>query len=537
MSTMSKFIHDAATRKAIDLIHKGYSLFITGKAGTGKTMLLRKIVSELEHDKKVAIAAPTGVAAKNAGGVTLHSLFRLPLSIYLPGHSVPKLHNQSPQKKAFLRQLDLLIIDEVSMVRCDVLDMVDKVLKKCRGNQEPFGGLQVVMFGDLRQLMPVAKDEEEKELRDYYESLYFFSSKVMESCNIPMLELTTVHRQNDSSFIGMLNNIRDGILTRQDSIALNKRIKYNFYPSDSEHYIRLTTHKWKAKWYNNKRMLELPSEERIYDGSIEGFYSYLDLPADMHLTLKKGARVMFVANDNETGQYVNGTLGVVESLGDNKITVFTDEGNLIHVGCREWINYDYRINKTTKEVEQYRVGAYVQFPLKLAWAITIHKSQGLTFDRAVIDAGKSFAPGQVYVALSRCRTLDSIVLASRITQDVVSIDPIVEDYIDNVERIDLNADYPVFDEEIEAEIDDELQVIVQVIPEEETPTFTSPFPPFSLATQIFKCIYERGPIKAKDIANILGKTRRDINSELTYIVEPTGLVSKSEDYFWSYVGK
>ena len=531
---MGQFIHDAATRKAIDLIKKGYSLFITGKAGTGKTMLLRKIVSGLESYKKIAITAPTGVAAKNAGGVTLHSLFRLPLSFYLPGHAMSNLYRQSPQKNAFLRQLDLLIIDEVSMVRCDIMDMVDKVLKKCRGNDEPFGGLQVIMSGDLRQLMPVAKAEDEEKLLEYYKSLYFFTSRVMETCDIPMLELTTVHRQNDSSFIRMLNNIREGKLTRQDSIALNKRIQYGFYPSDNEHYIRLTTHKWKAKRYNDKRMSELPSAERIYEGSIEGFYSFLDLPAETHLSLKKGARVMFVANDNENGQYVNGTLGVIKNLGDNSITVLTDEGNLIHVGCREWINYDYRINKTTKEVEQYRIGAYVQFPLKLAWAITIHKSQGLTFDRAIIDAGKSFAPGQVYVALSRCRTLESIVLASRITQKAVSIDPVVEDYIDSVEKIDLDADYPPFGEETEGEDDDELQVIY-FTDSEESPTFSSPFPPFSLATRILKCIYERGPIKAKDIANILGKSRKEINSELTFTIEPHGIVSKSEDYYWSYV--
>ncbi len=432
---MTDFIHDKYTLKAIEVAHEGRSFFITGKAGTGKTMLLHKIVEEEKsYGKKIAVCAPTGVAAKNAGGVTIHSLLKVPISIYIPGHKVYKLFNLSDEERLIVRMLDMLIIDEVSMVRCDLIDMVDEILRHYRDNEEPFGGLQVIMFGDLRQLMPVVTEEDWNELGKYYKAAYFFCSKVIMGMRMPMLELTKVYRQSDTKFISLLNRVREGILTDNDERLLKTKYKKDFEVSDTLHYIRLTTHRSKAWKYNKSKLEQLRGNEQEYKAYIDGYYPKEDYPNDYYLRLKVNARVMFIAND-KSGRYVNGTLGTVEYADDDSIVVCTDEGKIIDVYRTTWEIYHYKINRVRKEVERTLLGSFTQYPLQLAWAVTIHKSQGLTFEKVIIDAGRAFTYGQVYVALSRCKTLEGIVLTSRITPEVVTSDPLVLEYMQLVEHI------------------------------------------------------------------------------------------------------
>ncbi len=433
---MIEFIQDEYTKKAIASVREGRSLFITGKAGTGKTMLLHKIVEEEKlRGRNIAVCAPTGVAAKHAGGVTIHSFLKVPISIYIPGHKLSKLFNLSHEDVLIVNKIDMMIIDEVSVVRCDLIDMVDEILSYYRRSAEPFGGLQMIMFGDLRQLMPVATEEDWSELGKYYKASYFFCSDVIRKMRLPMLELTKVHRQSDSKFISMLNRIRDGVLRDEDERLLKTKYRKDFEPGDSQRYIRLTTHNHKARRYNFSRLEDLPGPEFEYKAFIDGYYPKEEYPNDYVLRLKERARVMFIANDNKNSQYVNGTLGTGVYADEDSIIVNTDDGKQVNVCRTKWDFYRYRINRERKEVERNLLGSFTQYPLRLAWAVTIHKSQGLTFDREIIDAGRAFTYGQVYVALSRCRTLDGIVLTSRITQDVVSTDPLVLEYMQLVEHI------------------------------------------------------------------------------------------------------
>ena len=433
---MTEFVHDKYTRKALQLVDEGLSFFITGKAGTGKTMLLRQIVSEQRaRHRNVLVCAPTGIAAKHAGGSTLHSQFRLPISIYIPGHRMRDLFNQSSAEIEVIRKLDLLIIDEVSMVRCDLMDMLDSVLRYHRSSTKPFGGIQVVMFGDMKQLMPVAEDEDEEKLLKHYRSLYFFSSEVVSEMKLPMLELITVHRQNAVDFISLLNDVREGRLSYSDERRLRAKYNKKFNPGAYSNYIRLTTHKSAARKYNQEELDGIRKTEYTYTAWKEGFFPWQDYPTEKELKLKVGARVMFVANDNQGKQYVNGTLGVVTFLSDDCIQVKKDNGEVVDVKKSSWDFYRHRVNRERKEIERQVLGTFHQYPLKLAWAITIHKSQGQTFDRVVIDAGRAFAYGQVYVALSRCRTFDGIVFATPVTPEIVKIDPLVVEYTQLVPHI------------------------------------------------------------------------------------------------------
>lgn len=431
---MAEFKYDDYSLLAIETIRNGKSLFITGKAGTGKTMLLKQIVKEFKSKRKLAVCAPTGVAANHAGGVTLHSFFKLPIGLYLPGHKMEGLFDLNATQIKTVKALQMLIIDEVSMVRCDTMDMIDKVLQHYRNNDKPFGGLQVVLIGDLRQLMPVVKEEEWDKLKKHYAASYFFCSKVMEKCALPMLELKTIHRQSDIDFVKLLNNLREGKLDHEDERILKTRYKPDFSPADSAHYIRLTTHRSKSYLMNNERLEILGGKAHNYKGFIEGFVPKQDFPADWVLTLKIGARVMFIANDNRNSLFFNGTLGTVVRLED-EIVVRTDEGKTITVTKHKWDFYSYRVNNTTKEVERILLGTFYQYPLRLAWAITIHKSQGLTFDRVVIDAGRAFTYGQVYVALSRCRKLAGMTLVSPVTKSSIEIDPVITQYLQSVKQI------------------------------------------------------------------------------------------------------
>ena len=422
--------------KAIELVMEGKSLFITGKAGTGKTQLLKEIVSRLEAKKRyVAVTAPTGIAAHNADGVTLHSFLHLPLSPYLPGVKIPRLYDLNEDEVRVVRQLQVLIIDEVSMVRCDMMDAADDILRHYRNSKEPFGGVQVVMFGDLFQLMPVADEEEEEQLMEYYESLYFFGSKVMEELDYAMLELKKIYRQDKRSFVRLLNKIRWGRINAVTQEKLDRLFRRDYKVSEGSHQIILTTHNRKSKRINRQKLEAMEGQEWDYQAYTEGSFPSQEYPTNFHLNLKVGARVMFLRNSDD---YFNGMLGTVVALGDESIEVKADEnGRIIHVKRSTWDFNRYHLNTKTKELEVERVATFKQYPLKLAWAITIHKSQGLTFDEVVIDAGKAFAAGQVYVALSRCRRLDKIVLMSRITPKAVMMDQSVRGYLNSVKRVEV----------------------------------------------------------------------------------------------------
>lgn len=445
--------------KALELVMNGKSLFITGKAGTGKTTVLREIASKCRmENKNVVVLAPTGVAAKNAGGVTLHSFLHLPLGPYIPGMKMPNLYGLNKEEVRIVNRVDLLIIDEVSMVRCDLLDEIDDVLRHYRKNDKPFGGIQIVMFGDLYQLMPVASNDDWDKLREKYDSPYFFSSKALKKIDCPLFELKIIHRQDDRNFVTLLNNVRLGNVSSDELKELEGRYKKNFVPNDNDGYIRLTTHNWKSKSYNNKQLEKLQGTPYEYKAYIEDYFPVEDWPTNYILKLKLGARVMFVKNDNSHNQYVNGTLGTVKSLSDNSIVVRTDDGCDVAVKRHTWDYYRYQINKKTKEIEAVRCGSFKQYPLKLAWAVTIHKSQGLTFDKVVIDAGMAFTYGQVYVALSRCRKFHGIVLVSRITSKAIKTDPIVSEYMRIVKRIEIDG----------AEIDEPIKHLPLICGEERT---------------------------------------------------------------------
>lgn len=415
-------------RRAWDFIeHTGTSIFLTGKAGTGKTTFLRTIVER--STKQMVVVAPTGVAAINAGGVTIHSFFQLPLSPYVPGANIKKNFEFSKEKRKIIASMDLLVIDEISMVRSDLLDAIDSVLRRYRDHYKPFGGVQLLMIGDLAQLTPVVTPEDEVILRPYYDTPYFFGSKALQQISYVTIQLKKIYRQADSIFVELLNHIREGHPTADDLATLHKRYNPAFQPKATDGYIRLTTHNRMADEYNEHEMQRLNSRSFTYAAEIDGTFPEYSYPTAFHLTLKVGAQVMFIKND-VNGRYYNGKIGHVVALDKEKIMVrCIGEDNVIDVGMQEWENAKYAVNPDTHEIETDIQGVFRQYPLRLAWAITIHKSQGLTFEHAIIDAGQSFAPGQVYVALSRCRSLEGLVIASRINDSAIINDERVDNYI------------------------------------------------------------------------------------------------------------
>lgn len=415
-------------RNAWDFVeHTGISIFLTGKAGTGKTTFLRTLKER--SSKRSVIVAPTGVAAINAGGMTIHSFFQLPLSPFVPNASIRNRFDYSKEKRKIMRTLDLLIIDEISMVRSDVLDAIDSVLRRFREHDKPFGGVQLLMIGDLQQLTPVVTPEEEELLQHYYDTPYFFGSKALRSINYVTIELTHVYRQQDSTFITLLNNIREGKTTSADLQLLNERYNPTFQPEEGSDYIRLTTHNRMAESYNEEQLRNLPARACTFKAETDGNFPEFSYPADFNLTLKVGAQVMFIRNDNN-GQYYNGRIGHVTYVDNEKILVLCPgDDDAIEVQVETWENTKYTLNEQTKQIEAEVQGTFKQYPLRLAWAITIHKSQGLTFEHAIIDAQASFASGQVYVALSRCKTLEGLVLASPISNAAIINDSRVSDYI------------------------------------------------------------------------------------------------------------
>ena len=416
-------------RNAWDFVeHTGVSIFLTGKAGTGKTTFLHALARH--SAKTMIVVAPTGVAAVNAGGVTIHSFFQLPLSPFVPGAQQRDRYAFSKDKLKIVRALDLLVIDEISMVRADLLDAVDAALRKYRRSPLPFGGVQLLMIGDLQQLAPVVTPADEALLRPYYSSPYFFSSRALAQISYVTIQLTKVFRQQNERFVNLLNHVRAGKLTAEDRDMLSSRLSPDFKPATDSDFIRLTTHNAMADDYNAASLLRLPGHSRCYNARVKGNFPEISYPTAERLQLKKGAQVMFIKNDTEGNRYYNGRIGHVTALDDETVFVRCPGDNEdIEVVPQEWENAKYTVNTETNTIETSIEGIFSQLPLRLAWAVTIHKSQGLTFDHVIIDAGASFAPGQVYVALSRCRTLEGIVLATPIHESSLLPDATVADYI------------------------------------------------------------------------------------------------------------
>jgi len=429
------------------------NVFLTGKAGTGKTTFLKHIIKHTY--KNAIIAAPTGIAAINAGGVTLHSLFQLPFGAFIPDRNANANFTQNSKintpntlfkqlqlnstKRKLIQELELLIIDEVSMLRADLLDAIDTVLKSIRRkNNLPFGGVQVLFIGDLLQLPPVVKDDEWNYLKSYYKSAFFFDAQVLQNNKPLYIELDKIYRQADNEFISVLNNLRTNQITTKDIELLNKFYKPNFIATPNENYIQLTTHNHKADSLNKQELQKLNGESYFFKAEITGDFNEFAYPIDENLELKKGAQIMFIKNDPTGAQrFFNGKIGRISKIDSLKIEVeFEDNSKPVSVEKYEWQNIKYSLNELTNEIEEKIVGTYTQYPIKLAWAITIHKSQGLTFNKAIIDIGSAFAPGQVYVALSRLTSINGLVLASPINYESINIDETIKDFSNTKDSVE-----------------------------------------------------------------------------------------------------
>lgn len=420
---------DENLRRAWDFVERtGVSIFLTGKAGTGKTTFLKEVMKN--SAKTAVVVAPTGVAAINAGGVTIHSFFQISPAPYIPGAETRDNYAFSKHKLRVIRSIDLLVIDEISMVRADLLDAIDNALRKYRRDSRPFGGVQLLMIGDLQQLAPVVTPRDEEILRDHYSTPYFFGSRALSQIPYVTIRLEKVFRQQNLDFVELLNHVRDNRLTDSDRRMLNGRLNPAFIPDKESGYIRLTTHNSSADSYNENQLRKLPSNPVRYRAQIKGTFPELAYPTAEELVIKPGAQVMFVKNDTAAREYYNGLIGHVVRADDHSATIrVPGRQTPIEVTPQVWENSKYKVNEQTNTIETEVQGTFTQMPLRLAWAITIHKSQGLTFDRVIIDAGASFAPGQVYVALSRCRTLEGLVLATPIAEDSLRPDPAVAEYI------------------------------------------------------------------------------------------------------------
>lgn len=420
------------------------SIFLTGKAGTGKTTLLREIIATTH--KNTVVVAPTGIAALNAGGVTIHSMFQLPFSAFIPSYDeaskfteTVKFENKETLRRHFkmnnvkrnvICNMELLIIDEVSMLRADLLDAIDFMMQTVRRNSKTFGGVQVLFIGDLLQLPPVIRDEEWRTLRNYYKGKFFFHSHAIQQ-NPPLyIELSKIYRQTDDTFISVLNNLRNNQITPQDIQVLNEYVKPDFDLKNNPGYITLTTHNAKADSINEQAINDLAGNEFAFQPFIVGDFPEKIFPVEENLKLKVGAQVMFVKNDiSFEKRYFNGKMGIIKSLSPEEIFVhFPEENKTIEVEKYEWKNIRYKVNDLTKEVEEEVLGTFAHYPLKLAWAITVHKSQGLTFEKAALDVSQVFLPGQAYVALSRLTSLNGLILLSPLQMNGISNDQDVMDY-------------------------------------------------------------------------------------------------------------
>lgn len=411
------------------------NLFLTGRAGTGKTTFLRQLRDA--SPKRMVVLAPTGIAAINAQGSTLHSFFQLSFAPYVPGAKMQeqRTYKMNKEKIKLIQSLDLLVIDEISMVRADLLDAVDDALRRYRHSTRPFGGVQLLLIGDLQQLTPVVKEEEWALLSAYYPTPYFFSSQALRQTDYVTVELEKIYRQSDTHFLTLLNDVREAKATDQVLSELNKRYVPNFTPRKEEGYIRLVTHNRQAQQVNSHELEQLPTPAFTYQAQITGRFSDQAYPTDPILTLKQGAQVMFVKNDANKA-YFNGMIGEIVEINDHGFSVRPNStpDKLIYVQPEEWQNTRYALDPLTKDIKEEVEGTFTQYPVKLAWAITIHKSQGLTFERVMIDASGAFAHGQTYVALSRCKTLEGIILTSPIPPSAIIADKALDAFTADMQR-------------------------------------------------------------------------------------------------------
>jgi len=452
---MSNFATTEKAKLAAQFVNStNRHVFLTGKAGTGKTTFLRQL-SESTHKSHV-ILAPTGIAALNANGVTIHSQFLLPFGTFLPDRNLPmdlpggtnfytqqtliRRHPLNVKRRDVLRNIDLLIIDEVSMLRADLLDAIDARMRFVKRNyREPFGGVQLLMIGDMYQLPPIVKDHEWSKMRDYYRSQHFFEAVALRESGFVYVELDKIFRQQDDTFISLLNNLRNNVVTTADIQKLNEHyVDESDVPKD---VITITTHNRKADAINREALDNLKGETHYFEAEVEKDFPEHIFPVSESLELKEGARVMFVKNDAEGNAYYNGKLATVSTINDGDIEVIMDDDTEPYILKREtWENKRYTVNEKVKDLEEEVIGEFRQYPIKLAWAITVHKSQGLTFEKAVIDVGQAFAPGQVYVALSRLTSLDGLILRTKIDPSVVSTDQQVVEFSetkDNQQPLDV----------------------------------------------------------------------------------------------------
>jgi len=441
MTSENDFSDTVQLRLAHDFIqYTGANLFLTGKAGTGKTTFLKRL---REHSpKRMVVTAPTGVAAINAGGVTIHSFFQLPfgpqimtqLSADSGNNRTVDMNKFSREKINIIRSLDLLVIDEISMVRADLLDAIDRVLRRYKHRYKPFGGVQLLMIGDLQQLAPVVKDDDWALLKEHYETPFFFSSQALAKTQFVTIELQHIFRQSDQRFIGLLNQIRENKLDKNGLDMLNSRCMPDFEPGSDDGYITLTTHNQQANKINDLIMAEIKAPSTEFRAEVSGNFPEYSFPTDSRLLLKPGAQVMFARNDvSREKRFYNGKIGTITTIEDELVTVTCAGGEEIVTEAVEWHNYTYTIDPLTEEIRENLIGTFKQMPLKLAWAITIHKSQGLTFDKAIIDANAAFAHGQVYVALSRCRNLEGMVLRTPIDARRLKTDNSIQSFLLTVE--------------------------------------------------------------------------------------------------------
>jgi hypothetical protein len=444
-----EFYNNPELKLAYDFVRNtGCNVFLTGKAGTGKTTFLQNF--KRESVKRLVVLAPTGVAAVNAGGVTMHSFFQLPFGPQLPFDAerssigagdearaaASRFQRFNREKINIIKSLDLLVIDEISMVRADLLDAVDTVLRRFRDRTRPFGGVQLFMIGDLQQLAPVVKEADWDILRPYYDSAFFFSSRALQQTEFISIELKEIYRQQDQAFISLLNKVRDNRLDADTLKELNRRYVPGFSPSDSDGYITLTTHNFQAQEINVSKLNALKGKARMFKAVVSGEFPEISYPTEAELLLKVGAQVMFVKNDISPQKlYYNGKIGTVTKMTEDLVYVQCqgDEG-LIAAGMAEWQNCRYALDDETKEIKETIIGTFTQCPLKLAWAITIHKSQGLTFEKAIIDARAAFAHGQVYVALSRCTNLEGLVLSAPLGRQAIKSDHTINSFTRRIEE-------------------------------------------------------------------------------------------------------
>ena len=439
--------------KAIDyILNTDKTIYLTGKAGTGKTTFL-KYLKKVTH-KRMVVLAPTGVAAINASGETIHSFFHIRPSVYIPEDplrtadselnelsmkSIFKHLKYSKSKVELIRNLEAIAIDEVSMVRCDIMDVIDKILRLYRDSTKPFGGVQMILVGDAYQLPPIVKKEEQEILKSSYDGIFFFDSKVMEQIinnnQLIYVELQKVYRQNDSKFIELLDRVRINDMQDKDFALFDSKINKDKFTNENKSHIILTTTNVKVNYINEKRLAALPTQSKVYNAVVTGTFAEKERPTDIALELKVGAQIIFIRNDKEN-RYYNGKLGVVKHLGEKFLLIETETNNGekidVTVHPETWKSVSYKWNKTENVIEEEILGTFMQLPVRLAWAITVHKSQGMSFDRVMADLGNSFETGQVYVALSRCRSLEGLLLSSKIKPQSIIADPRVIEFSKNM---------------------------------------------------------------------------------------------------------